>query len=319
MPDFHDKSRSSSRPVGGATIAKPLRRLPPLSFADRNLRCHSELRFVESWRKTIAPPRGVASSRLARDASAADRVAIWAAPVQQLAAMRAYHDLLGPEDLLAISQMRCAATRDCTIAGRILLRTALSQAVENRIKPRDWQIRTGPNGKPVVATGWPALHFSISHTEQIAVVAVSETLPIGIDVEILDEGPSEDVIATCCCPSERRLFSATAPYQRSYEFIRLWTLKEAYAKMIGVGHMLDFASVGFSLDALHLLPGAPHQDRYSPYFETMWISRGRRLSHVSLAIGFSGESPPKADLSIITLNTNDDGEDVIHAPNLNIG
>jgi phosphopantetheinyl transferase len=318
MPDCHHKSRSPSPSVGGATITKPLRRLPPLRRADRNVRYYSELRFVESWRKTIAPLRSVASSRPSRNAAAADRVTIWSAPVQQLAHMRAYGDLLGPEDLLAISQMRCAATRDCTIAGRILLRTALSQAVENRIEPRDWQIRTGPNGKPVVATGWPALHFSISHTDQIAVVAVSETLPIGIDIETLDEGPSEDVIATCCCPSERLLFSATAPYQRSHEFIRLWTLKEAYAKMIGVGHMLDFASVGFSLDALHLLPGAPHQGQYNPCFETMWISRGRRLSHVSLAIGFSAASPPQADLSIINLNTNGDGEDAIHVPNLNI-
>lgn len=284
---------------------------------DQREQIHGKLSFIEGWRKSIAPRRSVTSEH-SPGVSATERITVWAAPVRRLTGIRAYHNLLGPEDLLAVSQMRSAVNRDCTIAGRVLLRTALSRTVGDRIEPREWRIQLEPSGKPALAKDWPHLHFSISHTDQIAVVAVSEALPIGIDVETIDEGPSHDLIATCCYPSERLLFNATAPYQRAHEFTRLWTLKEAYAKMIGVGHELDFTSFGLSLDGLRVLPDAPYRDRYDPHFETMWISHGRGLSHLSLAIGFSQAPERDVDVAVMTLKADDHTEDTITVPGLNI-
>jgi phosphopantetheinyl transferase len=313
------RAHALPQPAGTSSTGQLLRRLPPLNFfCDKSEQTDLQLSFLEGWRKNIAPRRSPRSSERLPSASPAERITVWTAPVRRLAGSRAYHNFLGPEDLPAIGQMRCSANRDCTLAGRVLLRVALSQTTGNRIEPRDWRIYSSPNGKPVVAAGWPSLHFSIAHTDQIAVVAVSETLPIGVDVETIDEGPSRDLIATCCYPSERLLFDATAPCQLAHEFARLWTLKEAYAKMIGVGHELDFASFGFSLEPVRVLPDAPYRERYDPHFETMWISHGRALSHLSLAIGFSEVSERNVDLVIMTLKADDDTQDTLTVPGLNI-
>lgn len=305
---------AQSRSVGTGAPAEPLRSLRAVSFAGKETQDCAQLSFVEGWRKAITARRGEKSSD--RDASAAERITVWTAPVRRL--VRAHYNLLGPEDLLAVSQMRSAANRDCTIAGRVLLRVALSQTVDNQIEPRKWRINVGGNGKPVVAAGYPPLHFSIAHTDQIVIVAVSRTLPMGIDVETVDEGPSRDLIATCCYPSERLLFNATAPYELAHEFTRLWTLKEAYAKMIGVGHELDFATFGVSLERLHVLPDAPYREHYDPHFETMWISHGSALSHLSLAIGFPETSARNVDLAIMTLKADDEGQSAFAVPGVNV-
>jgi len=313
-----ERPATASRPVGIGSTHQPFRPLPPLNIRDRRGPTYAKLSFVEGWRKNISPRPSPQTSERSPDTSTTERITVWSAPVGRLANVRAYQDLLGPEDLLAVSQMRCSANRDCTIAGRVLLRRALSHAVGDRIEPRDWRLTVEPNGKPVVAAGWPPLHFSISHTDQIAVVVVSGAFPIGVDVETVNEGPSRDLIATCCCPSERLLFNATAPHQLSHEFTRLWTLKEAYAKMIGVGHELDFASLGFSLERLHVLSDAPYREHYDPHFETMWISHGRTLSHLALAIGFSAAPERNVDLVIMTSRTDDDSQDAVAVPSLNI-
>ena len=190
------------------------------------------------------------------------------APVEQLAPEFLSYDLLGPEDQLISEQIRSAESRNCTVAARVLLRVGLSHAMGGRINPRDWRFRTALNGRPVIAKGWPQFNFSISHTDTVAVVAISETLPIGIDVETLEETPTQDLVTTYCSPDEQLLFKAAAPHQCSREFIRLWTLKEAYAKMVGFGHSLDFASIGVALDSLSC-----HQTERMPKMFSTLISK----------------------------------------------
>ena len=41
----------------------------------------------------------------------------------------------------------------------------------------------------VIAKGMPQLNFSISYAEPVVVVAVSEKLPVGIDVETVEDTP----------------------------------------------------------------------------------------------------------------------------------
>ena len=82
-------------------------------------------------------------------------------------------------------------------------------------------------------------YFSISHSKQGIAVAVSDT-PVGIDIEgmrKLDDG----LVRKTMNPDEQSRIAASA--NPSQEFIRLWTRKEAYVKMLGTGIISDMHAI----------------------------------------------------------------------------
>ncbi len=90
-----------------------------------------------------------------------------------------------------------------------------------------------PKGKPYFAKDC-GLHFSLSHSDNIAVAAVSESA-VGIDAERISEF-REGVCRRFFTSAEARyVMSAAEGDDRKDRFIRIWTLKEAYAKMTGRG------------------------------------------------------------------------------------
>jgi phosphopantetheinyl transferase len=183
----------------------------PASLVCRNLPSSisgTHLRFAEGWHKLIqrSDPKAPVSVN--------DRIAVWLAPVQTLVCASSYQNILSSEDRVAINQIRSSPARNCAIAGRILLRIGLSHAVNGRLAPEHWRILVSSSGKPVMGKGQPNIHFSISHTDLVAVVAISEKLPVGIDVESVEHLASNELIATFCCPCEQALLKS-APAQQS--------------------------------------------------------------------------------------------------------
>ena len=266
--------------------------------------------FVKGWCKTIgaAPLQTVAAS---------GRVEIWLVPLQAIAEHSDYREILSASELLALDQIRSPLLHDRKLAGRVVLRTALSHAVNGRVSPHEWRIHPDANGRPRIAKGMPQLYFSISYAEPVVVVAVSEKFPTGIDAETVEDTSTEDLIAAFCCPCEQSLLHTGAASQNSRDFIRLWTLKEAYTKLMGLGHGIDFDSIGFSLDSLHLLHGAAATaQNYNIHFETMWVTSGRTLHHVAIAIDLSARA--SADLQVMTMESADGRATAIHVPNVNI-
>jgi phosphopantetheinyl transferase len=266
--------------------------------------------FVKGWCKAIGDS---ASS------AAGDRIDVWLASVAGLAVDSSHREILSDDEQLALDQIRSPLLRDRKLAGRILLRTGLSHAVDWRISPREWRIRSDANGRPVIAKSMPQLNFSISYAEPVVVIAISKMHSVGIDVEAVEDASAEDLITAFCCPCEQSVLHAGTVSQNGRDFVRLWTLKEAYTKMVGLGHSIDFDSIGFSLDSLHLLHGAavPAKDP-NVHFETMWVSSGRTLSHVSLAVDFSSPAPASADLQVMTMASPGADAPAIHIPNINI-
>jgi phosphopantetheinyl transferase len=266
--------------------------------------------FIKGWCKTIgAAPHDSATAR--------DRVEVWLAPVQSVADHSNYRKILSASELLALDQIKSPPLHDRKLAGRVVLRTALSHAVDWRVGPREWRIQPDANGRPRIAKSMPQLNFSISYAEPVVVIAVSGKLPVGIDVETVEDTSTEDLITAFCCPCEQNLLHTGAASQNSRDFVRLWTLKEAYTKLVGLGHGIDFGSIGFSLNSLHLLHGgaAPAQDR-NVHFETMWVTSGRTLNHVAIAIDLSART--SADLQVMSMASADASATAIHVPNVNI-
>ena len=80
------------------------------------------------------------------------------------------------------------------------------------------------NGKPYFKNN--RVHFSISHSHDLCAVAVADK-PVGIDIEIVKERYNQHLIDRSLCDNEKAIFDG--------DFTRIWSRKEAVAKMTGKG------------------------------------------------------------------------------------
>jgi len=89
-------------------------------------------------------------------------------------------------------------------------------------------------------------YFSISHCKQGIAVVVSDR-PVGIDIEGLRKVDDGLVRKTMNTQEQAQIAAAANPEQ---EFIRLWTRKEAYVKMLGTGIISDMHQILVDTEAL---------------------------------------------------------------------
>ena len=100
-------------------------------------------------------------------------------------------------------------------------------------------------GKPSLAD-YPDIHYNISHADGIAVCMVSDT-ECGIDCEGVRKY-SPKVAKRVFSESEKAVLESTPEIERDLLFFRLWTLKEAYVKTIGIGISYPLNTVEFSFN-----------------------------------------------------------------------
>ena len=101
--------------------------------------------------------------------------------------------------------------------------------------PRDIRFASSGHGKPVLAEPNPRdVHFSLSHTQGLACLAVSHRDAVGVDLERLRD-IKDNFVAYALNPAEYAPVLALKADQKQAAFFRFWTAKEAYLKSIGTG------------------------------------------------------------------------------------
>jgi 4'-phosphopantetheinyl transferase len=80
------------------------------------------------------------------------------------------------------------------------------------------------------------VRFNLTHSADIALVAVSDGAEVGVDVEQLRPVPEmEGVAASHFAPEEQAALWSAPDGERLATFYRIWTRKESYVKATGVG------------------------------------------------------------------------------------
>ncbi|MCR5675659.1 MAG: 4'-phosphopantetheinyl transferase superfamily protein [Lachnospiraceae bacterium] len=103
-----------------------------------------------------------------------------------------------------------------------------------------------PHGKPVFADG-QGPHFSLSHSGRIAVCAISEAGPVGIDVqEIGGHKEIDGIVRRFFHPAEQEFLKRVGPAHKDHVFYELFSCKEAFIKMTGKGLTEDLT--GFCIE-----------------------------------------------------------------------
>lgn len=133
--------------------------------------------------------------------------------------------------------------RSSYIASHVLLRHSLS--LMEPLRPCEWQFTRSRNHPPRLAASLKSgLHFSLSHTAGLVACAVWQFGPVGVDVESLMLPRNLAVIDHLALTATEREQLSGMPFEdRAYTRLRLWTLKEAYAKGRGLGLALPFSSI----------------------------------------------------------------------------
>lgn len=94
-----------------------------------------------------------------------------------------------------------------------------------------FRIETDVNGRPFAPEA--PFYLSLGHSDGFAAAAAAD-VPVGVDLQVIR--PISDRVLIRCCSDEERAWLAEAPERERMErAIRLWTMKEAYGKMLGVG------------------------------------------------------------------------------------
>jgi 4'-phosphopantetheinyl transferase len=102
--------------------------------------------------------------------------------------------------------------------------------------PRSLSFAYGPHGKPALE-GVP-LAFNLSHSADLALIALAREGELGVDVEAIRERVNVDEVATTFAPPETAALLAVPEEARRDAFFVAWTRKEAYIKAIGTGFSL---------------------------------------------------------------------------------
>jgi len=108
--------------------------------------------------------------------------------------------------------------------------------------------RYEPAGKPAL-TGIAGWQFNVSHSRDLAAIAISRYDPLGIDLELIDPNfPRGEVAPDILGVDELRDLAAMPPAAQTDYFFQLWTLKEALLKAAGAGLSLDPRNIRIRLD-----------------------------------------------------------------------
>ncbi|HWD18020.1 MAG TPA: 4'-phosphopantetheinyl transferase superfamily protein [Verrucomicrobiae bacterium] len=157
----------------------------------------------------------------------------WASLDQAPETLAAWELTLDETERDRACRFRFARDRDRFIASHGLLREILATALSGA--PASIRFAYGPNGKPRLAAH-SKLHFNLSHSDSLALVAVAWEREIGVDVERVRALPEmEEIARRVFSQEEQAAWQAAAPAERTPVFFRLWTRHEAIAKCSGAG------------------------------------------------------------------------------------
>jgi 4'-phosphopantetheinyl transferase len=129
------------------------------------------------------------------------------------------------------------------LASRWLTRSALS--FYTQIPANELTFERTSSGKPFLVGS--DYQFNLSHTKNYSLLAVSKHLPLGVDIELISSTRDLLPIAKNYFHADeyQQLVSLDDAEQTKY-FYQLWTLKEAFLKVIGAGISAGLDKISFA-------------------------------------------------------------------------
>lgn len=166
-------------------------------------------------------------------------VHVWRVSLEDERRADAYWSLLSEHERSRAERCASAAHRRRYVISHGALRAVLADYID--VAPEAITYETGAHGKPALSADLrssAAVEFNLSHSEDIALVAVARARAVGVDVQHWSPHVEHLRLAErFFSPRERDALRALpgSPDQIAAGFFAAWTRKEAYLKATGDG------------------------------------------------------------------------------------
>jgi len=181
-------------------------------------------------------------------------VHVWRArldlPVSPLLELR---QTLDADELARVRRFHFQEDRDRFIAAHGVSRSILARYLG--VEPGSLRFVHGPQHKPylAMATDQDPIQFNLTHSHELALVAVAKGREVGVDLErIRAEVATEPLAEHFFSPQEVAALRGLPEGLQAEAFFNAWTRKEAYLKARGEGLTLPLSRF-----AVSLTPGEP--------------------------------------------------------------
>ncbi|MEG4326167.1 4'-phosphopantetheinyl transferase superfamily protein [Microcoleus sp. herbarium5] len=139
------------------------------------------------------------------------------------------------------------------IVSRGALRAILSRYLN--INSHILRFEYNPYGKPslIAAQGGNTLRFNLSHSGNMALIAITKDRDIGVDIEGINPNfPCLEIAEKFFSPLENSVLLSFPEHLQPRAFFNCWVRKEAYIKAVGKGLSIPLNQFDVSLE-----PGKP--------------------------------------------------------------
>jgi 4'-phosphopantetheinyl transferase len=143
---------------------------------------------------------------------------------------------LSVDERARYEQLPAGKAREGYLAARALCRETLSRYTG--VDPSQWRFGESAYGKPTLLEPhrFASLRFNLTHTDDLAMCAVTRAGEVGIDAEEISRAVDVPLLARHFFSRRAQAQLASLPArERVARFFEQWVLKEAYVKATGKG------------------------------------------------------------------------------------
>jgi 4'-phosphopantetheinyl transferase len=153
---------------------------------------------------------------------------------------------LQPAERARFERFRHDVDRHMFLLGRAMARRLVGAALG--VEPTSWPWQEGERGRPEVGHADSRVSFNLAHSAGLVVCAISHEREVGVDVEHRLRPPTDpQIVRRFCSPAEIADIERCGPDNWRDQFLKYWTLKEAYLKARGLGIAVPLSDVSFTL------------------------------------------------------------------------
>lgn len=140
---------------------------------------------------------------------------------------------LSCEEKTRVSKFLCEPLKRRYIISHGFLRFLLGECLS--IFPSKVEYSYNKFQKPLCKQD-PNLYFNMSHSNNYVCYVFSFNYKVGIDIEFINNiFKIEDLLPSIAAPEEALAFDKLHEADKAYLFYKMWTIKEAFLKALGIG------------------------------------------------------------------------------------
>jgi 4'-phosphopantetheinyl transferase len=176
------------------------------------------------------------------------RIDIWEFPLVKIPPQA--NSLLDEKEHARANRYHFERHRRRFTTARSMLRLILSRYLDEEAS--QLRFSYSAHGKPEIMNHPQAIEFNLSHSQELALLAVGQQFPLGIDLEFFSARPYDDIAKHLFSQQELQSFLRLPSQQKPQAFFHIWAQKEAFIKACGLG--LAYPTQSFDVA---VFPSAP--------------------------------------------------------------